>query len=119
MGTGRLAVPDVPAARRIRKVLSLDVAAAVAAPDVFDVAFDTLGRRGRHGNEERSAAIHLSRKRTNASGRQIGAYLGGVGFPAVAAIVREVREDGKRKRSLNARRITAEAALLEKRQMKT
>ena len=105
MGTGRLAVPDVPAARRIRKVLSLDVAAAVAAPDVFD--------------EERSAAIHLSRKRTNASGRQIGAYLGGVGFPAVAAIVREVREDGKRKRSLNARRITAEAALLEKRQMKT
>jgi len=105
----------VPAARRLRKALSLDVAAA----EVFDVADDTLGRRGRHGNGERSAAIQLGRKLTNASGRQIGACLGSVGPSAVAAIVREVRGDRERTRSLNARLVTAEAALLQKRQMKT
>jgi len=110
---GRLSDRDVPDARRLRKVLSLDdVAAAVA--DAFGVARDALGQRGRHGNEARSAAIYLSRKLTDASGRQIGAYFGGVGPSAVSSMARKVPQDRKRKPQLNATLIKTEAALREK-----
>jgi len=85
----------------------------------FDVPLDTLRRRGRCGNEARSAAIRLTRRVTDAPGRQIGAYFGGVGPSTVSTVVAKVRQDRMRKRSPNARLIQTEAALRKKGTMKT
>jgi len=109
---GRLSDEDVPAARRLRKVLSLvDVGQAVA--EAFDVPPETLRQRGRHGNDARSAAIYLGRKLTDTPGRQIGAYFGGVGPSAVSMAVTKTRQARKKRRALNARLTQAEAALRE------
>ena len=83
-------------------------------PEFSDVPPETLRHRGRHGNEARSAAIYLSRKLTDAGGRQIGAYFGGVGPSAVSNTARQVQQDRKQSRRLNAQLTQTEAALHEK-----
>ena len=110
---GRFPGRDVPAARKLRAVLSVaDVAAAVA--EGFGVARETLRLRGRHGNEARSAATYLSRRLTDASGQQIGAYFGGVGPAAVSRTVANVRAARKRSRALHAKLREVEEALRQK-----
>jgi len=109
----RLPDADVPAARKLRSVLSpADVAAAVA--ESFRAEPSTLCTRGAHGNDARSAAIYLSRKLTDATGRQIGERFGGVSPSAVSHVVSKIEQARRRTRQLNAKLTAMETSLREK-----
>ena len=87
-------------------------AAAVAGASRAEPS--TLRARGTHGNDARSAAIHLRRRLTDATGRRIGAYFGGVSPPAVSDIMAKINRAPQQGRQLNAKLVAREMSFREK-----
>jgi putative transposase len=93
-------VKEVPAARRLRKTLSLnDIERAVCRS--CGVPPESLRARGKHGNVARRLALYLARSLTGTSLVDLGARLGGVTGQAASLAVRRVARERTRDRRLN------------------
>ena len=97
----RLPDRDVPAARALRRAISMDEIIRVVA-DVFGVSGDQwLTARGTHHNDARSAAIHLCHRFTPVPVEQIGQRFGGIQGSAVCHLLRRLSERRQRDRHLD------------------
>ena len=108
----RLPDRDVPAARALRRDVSVAEVAGTVARELR-VPADLLRVRGRWGNEARAVAVHVSRRVTRAPLAEIGSYFGGVKGAAVAIIVRRVAERRANDRALDSLLTQLEARLRE------
>ena len=99
---GKLPDREVPAARQLRREISLEsVVAAVSAE--YSVSHDKMKFRSIKHNEPRDVAIYLCRKWVRASIVELGNYFGAVTGSAISNIVKTMQERIKSDSQLCAR----------------